>query len=257
MPPKSFHPRANVYLPVLRPFPVRSFSFYSAQRCPRDTRSMSSTRKSSLAKITCRTHSASWTDVHDNSCFNYIVLINMPSGTTFPAVAAATILCDPLLYRILLQTHFNISIKEYSHLHVLDHHQLDYGSTCSLEMHDGSHDGCLLDTLYNGQGIYYKYTWSSIRCFTFISRDRRRRDTSNGCALSMCVCQHRQLCGFNSVDDASLITGKDDSLTCHLGQGLLERLDGRDLTLVVVYNTVAKSTHGTRLKPTHTYTSFS
>ena len=37
------------------PFPVRSFSFYSAQRCPRDTRSMSSTRKSALAKITCQT----------------------------------------------------------------------------------------------------------------------------------------------------------------------------------------------------------
>ena len=166
-------------------------------------------------------------------------------------------ICDPLLSRILLQTHFNISIKEYSHLHVPDHHQLDSGIKCSLEMQDGSHDGCLLDSLYNDQGIYYKYTWSSIRCFTFISRDRRRRDTSNGCALSMCVCQHRQLCGFNSVDDASLITGKDDSLTCHLGQGLLERLDGRDLTLVVVYNTVAKSTHGTRLKPTHTYTSFS
>ena len=90
VPPKSFHPRANVYLPVLRPFPVRSFSFYSAQRCPRDTRSMSSTRKSSLAKITCRTHSASWTDVHDNSCFNEIVLIDMPSGTTCPAVVAAT-----------------------------------------------------------------------------------------------------------------------------------------------------------------------
>ena len=191
-------------------------------------------------------------NVHDNSCLNEIVLIDMPSCTTCPAVVAAT-LCDPLLSRNLLQTHFNISIKDLSNLHVLDHHPLDYGSTCSLEMSDGSHNGCLLDTLYNGHGIYYKYTWRSIRCFTFISRDRRRRDTSNGCALSMCVCQHQQLCGFNSVDDASLINGKEDSITCYLGQGLLERLDGRDLTLLVVYDTVAKTVNPRKPIETHSH----
>ena len=122
-------------------------------------------------------------------------------------------ICDLLLSRIRLQTHFNISIKDYSHLHVPDHHPLDSGIKCSLEMQDGSRDGCLLDTLYNGHGIYYKYTWNSIRCFTFIARDRTRRDTSNGCALSMCICQQQQLWGFISVDDASLITGKVDLLS--------------------------------------------
>ena len=122
-------------------------------------------------------------------------------------------ICDLLLSRIRLQTHFNISIKDYSHLHVPDHHPLDSGIKCSLEMQDGRHDGCLLDTLYNGHGIYYKYTWNSIRCFTFIARDRTRRDTSNGCALSMCICQQQQICGFISVDDASLITEKVDLLS--------------------------------------------
>ena len=83
-------------------------------------------------------------------------------------------------------------------------------------------DGSLLDTLYNGHGIhvYYKYTWSSIRCFTFITRDGIRRDTSNGCALSMCVSQQRQLCDFNSMDDASLIRGK----VCWPGKELWARL---------------------------------
>ena len=176
----------------------------------------------------------------------------MPSCTTCPAVAAAT-LCDPLLPRILLQTHFNISIKDYSHLHVPDHHTLDSGIECSLEVQDGNHAGCLLDTLYTDHGIYYKHTWSSIRCFKFIARDRRRRFTSNGCALSMSVCQQQQLCGYNSVDDASLITGKEDSLTCYLGQGLLERLDCRDLTLVVVYDTVAKTVNPQRPIEAHSH----
>ena len=177
----------------------------------------------------------------------------MPSCTTCPAVVAATHVTLFFLVFSFDQTPFNISIKDYSHLHVLDHHPLDSGSTCSLDMPDGSHDGCLLDTLCNDQGIYYKYTWSSIRCFTFISKDRRRRDTSNGCALSMCVCQHQQLCGFNSVDDASLINGKEDSITCYLGQGLLERLDGRDLTLVVVYDIVAKTVNPRKPIETHSH----
>ena len=102
-------------------------------------------------------------DVHDNSCFNEIVLIDMLSCSTCPAVAAATV-CRPLISR-----------------------------------------------LYNGHGIYYKYTLSSSRCFTFIARDRRRRDTSNGCALSMYVSQQRQFCDFNSVDDVCLISGKEES----------------------------------------------
>ena len=190
--------------------------------------------------------------VHDNSCFNEIVLIDMPSGTTCPAVAAATILCDPLLSRILLQTHFNISIKQYSHLHVPDHHPLDSGIKCSLEMQDGSHAmGVFL--------IHCTTTMASIistRGARSVVSGSSLGTTSNGCALSMCVCQQQQqVSGFNRVDaaSASLITGKEDSLTCYLGQGLLERLDGRDLTLVVVYNTVAKTVNTRKPIETHSH----
>ena len=185
--------------------------------------------------------------VHDNSCFNDIVLIDMPSGTTCPAVAAATILCDPLLSRILLQTHFNISIKEY--LHLPAHHPLDFGIKCSLEMQDGSH----------AMGVFFIHcttTMASIistRGARSVVSGSSLGTTSNGCALSMCVCQQQQLSGFNRVDAASLITGKEDSLTCYLGQGLLERLDGRDLTLVVVYNTVAKTVNTRKPIENHSY----
>ena len=48
-------------------------------------------------------------------------------------------------------------------------------------------------------------------------------------------------------------TSTKHRLTCYIGQGLLERFDSRDVTLVVVYDTVSKTPRlGGRLKPTHT-----
>ena len=48
-------------------------------------------------------------------------------------------------------------------------------------------------------------------------------------------------------------TSTKHSPTCYLGQGLLERFDGRDLTLVVVYDTVAKTINPRRSIETHSH----
>ena len=53
--------------------------------------------------------------------------------------------------------------------------------------------------------------------------------------------------------EQSLCTSTKHSLTCYLGKGLLGRFDGRDVTLVVVYDTVTKTINPRRPIKTHSH----
>ena len=58
---------------------------------------------------------------------------------------------------------------------------------------------------------------------------------------------------INSISLKQLLPCTKHSLTCYLGQGLLERSDGRDLTLVVVHDIVAKTVNPRRPTETHAH----
>ena len=60
---------------------------------------------------------------------------------------------------------------------------------------------------------------------------------------------------INAISSKQLLscTPTKHSLTCYIGQCLFERFDGRDLTLVVVYDTVAKTVNPRRPIETHSH----
>ena len=145
--------------------------------------------------------------MHDSRCFYELVLSDMPSCSTRPAGAAATyVALFYIVFSFRIPSTYRSKITRASMYPITIRSILALNAVLRL-----SHAWCLLHELYNGHGTYYKYTWNSIRCFTSIARGKRRCERSNGCSLSMCISQQRQLCGFKSVDDASLTSGKEES----------------------------------------------
>ena len=97
-------------------------------------------------------------------------------------------------------------------------------------------------------------------------KTRKTRATSGATATDGHVVHDSMSTNTISLKQLLSCTPTKHTLTCYLDQGLLERFDGRDLTLVVVYDTVAKTVNPRRPIETHSheeadtlipYTSFS
>ena len=77
-------------------------------------------------------------------------------------------------------------------------------------------------------------------------KTRKKRATSIAAATAGHVVHDGMSINTISLKQLLACTSTKHSLTCYLGHGILERFDGRDLTLVVVYDTVAKTVNPRR-----------
>ena len=84
-------------------------------------------------------------------------------------------------------------------------------------------------------------------------KTRKTRATSGATATDGHVVHDSMSTNTISLKQLLSCTPTKHTLTCYLGQGLLERFDGRDLTLVVVYDTVAKTVNPRRPIETHSH----
>ena len=82
-------------------------------------------------------------------------------------------------------------------------------------------------------------------------KTRNKRATCVAAATDGHVVHDGMSINTTSLKQLLSCTSTKHSLTCYLGQSLLERFDGRDLTLVVVYDTVAKTINPRRPLETH------
>ena len=80
------------------------------------------------------------------------------------------------------------------------------------------------------QVIFDRYVEGSLK-----EKTRKKRATSVAGATAGHVVHDGM--SIDTISLKQLLSSTKHSLTCYLGQGLLERFDGRDLTLVVVYMT--------------------
>ena len=96
--------------------------------------------------------------------------------------------------------------------------------------------------------IFDRYVEGSLK-----EKTRKKRATSVADATAGHVVHDGMSINTISLKQLLSCTSTKHSLTCYLGKGLLEWFDGRDLTLVVVYDTVAKPVNPPRPIETHSH----
>ena len=105
-----------------------------------------------------------------------------------------------------------------------------------------------LKTAFNARVIFDRYVEGSLK-------DNTRKIGATYVAAATAVYVVHDSTSISAISSKQLLscTSPMHSLTCYLGQGLLERFDGRDLILVVVYDTFEETVNPRRPIETHSH----